>query len=283
MKQEYEVISVNVTDPAGSIFKDFRNDKSECIVIKCSNKDNCDLYARGECVVKTFLGGGCPYGKKSTEVGFTRKARGYSKWRTDKEKQFEGIGNKLASASNVMGVIGDYIYLPYHHINMNERLPFLSKAGFMSNGKPFLPIAAFTIENIIAMFNFAPQALMGGTITSYQKEELPKLAQHISEQFPEKWAELLSVAPILSQYWDKYTYVGRKAYIWSLRDGVTFVVGKETWLWDGEYLTSTTAYASTPHFGFKAETREIRIKPVSDAVIAITDNSQVDTNTQFQV
>jgi hypothetical protein len=97
-----------------------------------------------------------------------------------------------------MEEIGDYIYLHYAHINMNEGVPFLAKSYLFSSGMPFLLKKDFTLENIIKMIKFRPQALFGGEITEYQQKTVPLFLQHLQLKYPELFGQI--PAELLEKY-----------------------------------------------------------------------------------
>jgi hypothetical protein len=178
-----------------------------------------------------------------------------------------------------MAIVGDFVYLPYSFITMNPYVPFSTREGlFFKKGDPLLPKEHLTIENIVKICDFRPQAMMGGEITSYQKEEIPKFVKHLSEFFPNLYAELVTQIPRMGNI--SLTNIGRKAYLFSLIPNVGEFVDchKSHWCWDGEYLMSGDSKAS---FMLVDKFTEIKIKPTEDAVVTITDEKQVGCATKF--
>lgn len=276
---EYKTISVNISDPANSLFKDFRNNVAECRIVSCKNSDNCPLYKRGQCVMSGIFIDKCPYGLSRVEYGFTRKAKKYNEWISEKRKQFEEVPY-LKSPSKVMCEIGDYIYLPYPHMNMNEKAPFLHHSYVFSSGSPFMKKENFTIDVILSIIYFRPMSMMGGEIDSYQKEVIPKFIEHLSEIFPELY-EKLAQKDVRSQIVVKNkTYIGRKAVLQSLNPNVgTFIdIHKRTWTWDGEWLHSKDIVSA---FGLSSKNSETKVKPFGNVDVKITDDKQVNSNTIF--
>lgn len=138
----------------------------------------------------------------------------------------------------------------------------------------------FTVETIISLIKFRPRAMMGGEILSYQKEEVPLFVKHLSEVMPNLYAKLVKQFPEVSTLVEKYSYIGRKAYLHTIRKGVEITKKNEKWLWDGEYLTTDNyhlVFSIAPYSEIN-----IRLKPKPDAVITITDDSQVSEKTKFQ-
>lgn len=277
--KEKKIIHARVWDPSGSLFKSNRNERATCRTIHCSNKQNCGLYARGECAYLRAIGiQRCPYGSVHTETGYTKRAHKYSEWLRKKEDKHRDVLNALKSYTDKMTKVGDYVFLPYPHITMNESLPFLAHGGFLRTEICFLPWSSFTIDGIINMCEFVPYAAMGGPITSYQKEVVPKFITHLYEVFPDLWEQLCTRYERAKNVIRDISYIGRKALLKTLKPNVgTF---KKNWKWDGKYL-----YTHSPDTHFlpieKDSILEIKIKPADDATVIVTSDEQVDSQTKF--
>lgn len=287
-KKEYKIVNASVYDPADSIFKSSRNDRSECKILMCNNSENCQLFARKECAQLAVMSStSCPYGKRNFEQGPTRRAATYSKWIRERKERHKDVLRKLGSYNAKLAVVGDYIFLPYPHMNMGEHLPFLSKGGFMSSGSNFIPKESFTPEVVVKLIQYTPQAMMGGTITSYQKDVVPKFIKHLQESMPDMFDDVAKIYPEINERLAEYTFVGREAYLHSLKPGTivhkyhdTPKLATQDWLWDGEYLTSTNTSISFSIVSY--DEIEIKIKPQTDVTVEITSDEQVDVNTKFK-
>lgn len=281
------LVHAHIFKPHNALFKSVRNDKAECHTIRCTHSDQCGLFARGECSWRRSFGwSACPYGKPSTETGFTKRARKYHDWIHEREERHKGIGT-LSSHTDMMAEIGDYVFLPYSHMTSNENVPFVAKGGAFLKGNAFLPKESFTIENIIKICEFRPQSLnlFGGgdpEIKSYQAEEVPKFLIHLSEQMIGVFDELCTVYPRAREIVDNISYKERKAVLATVVPNVgTFVdIHGGKWTWDGTYLVSTNSRASFMLVG-RREIVELRIKPAENAVVKVTCNEQVDKNTKL--
>jgi len=282
MSNEYKIIHAYVNDPTTNIFKSQRNGKAECTILSCSNSENCGMYKRGECTMLAIISGDrCPYGKKSFEKGFTPKANNFRRWIKDRRELYKDYLGKLSYPTNVMARVGDYVYLPYSLIEMNESVPFLSKSGFMLSGNRFLLFENFTIKNIISICDFRPMALFAyEEITAYQEKSVPNFLLHLSEVFPEIYAELSTTYPRAARIVKSLTHKGREAVLKTLNPNVgAFVdIHGASWVWDGEFLTSTNSKAS---FMIVNKFSEIRVKPNDNCKIVITDEAQVNKDTVF--
>ena len=276
------IVHAHIFKPHASLWKGVKNDKAECHIINCDNSQNCGLFHRGECAWRRALGWSrCPYGKYSQEKGFTKRARAYSDWIYKREKKYEDVGT-LSGHTDMMAEIGDYVFLPYAHMDMNENVPFEAKGGAFRQGSAFFPKEHFTIENIIKICDFRPQALFGGEIKTYQQKEVPKFLVHLSEQMPSLFKKLCAAYPRAQEIIDDINYIDRKAVLATLVPNVgSFkdIHGRE-WTWGGTYLTSVNSHASFLIIG-RNEYSELHIKPTADAVVKITCNAQVNKDTKL--
>jgi hypothetical protein len=278
--EEYKVVHCHIYKPHNSIFKSSRNNKAEVQTVDCCNSDKCGLFHRKECsFVSVFGWHKCPYGRYSKYEGFTRNARKYSEWIKEQETKYAGI-TYLNSHSTVMAIVGEYIFLPYPHMTMNGVIPFLGKESLFVNGNGFLKLENFTVDTIIKMVEFKPQALMGGEIKSYQKEVLPKFLKHLSEQMPELFQQVIEKSEKAKEQYRTFTNVGRRAIL----ETVTPNVGQfkdihgGLWTWDGKTLKSNNSKAS---FMLVSAFKELAIVPEEKQTVTITDEGQVGDKTIF--
>lgn len=275
MNTETKVIHSYVYEPSKL------SDRAVHTTIRCSNSENCDLYKRGECslLVPIFSGHRCEYGSKNKETGFTKRARNYYKWVSQRKEANKDTGS-LKYFSTKIAQVGEFIFLPYPHMDLNQAIPFKNHSGFFSSGDAFIKKDDFTISNIIKICDYKPQAMFGGEIKSYQNEQIPKFVIHLKEQFPKIFDELSKEYPRVLEIVKNHSNIGRSAIIETLNPNVgTFPSQGVDWVWDGEYLKAEN-YSS---FIFIAKADEIRVKPKPGQYIKITDDLQVNENTVFEV
>ena len=233
----------------------------------------------------------CPYGTYRRVTGPTKRAKSFRKWQADARKQFEGVPY-LKTPPDKLAVVGDCVYTPYAHMSMNKDLPYDSHGGFLSSGTNFLKLSDFNVETIQKIVNFYPQAFFGGTIYSYQSEEIPKFISHLEEVFPDLYKQLLIARP---EYIERFklnapkNYVGRKALIKTLAPCTFYTKGsrsgeyKVQWTWDGEKLTTNTEHAYSSTWGEVRDFESVQtvLIPSDKSEIEITDNKQVGSKTIF--
>jgi len=282
-----QLIHQSSYDPTGfHLFKPDANARARVTHVYCS-AEQCPLRDAGCCAVLGGLfGGSCPYGRRRTEEGPTRRARGMSKWLNDRKKPDVP---SLTSPPTKLAFIGDYVYLPYAHMTMCKALPFLAHATFISCGTPFLKKADWTIDNVVTLMSFRPQALMGGEIRTYQQEEIPKFVAHLREQDPAMFSLLCERFP---QYDTAPNYIGRVAYLRTLTPPFRYSTrgpgdrNREynvIWDWDGHSLQTCSKHAYDATWGgITPDTFVLTMNPARDATIIVRDNAWVNSLTVFK-
>ena len=90
-----KIIHGNVHDPHSpgiKFFKPKASDTAQSQAIHCSGCDNCDLFKKGSCALRTSFGAkDCPYGRYERRVGPTKRARGYYTWIREEEARLKGV------------------------------------------------------------------------------------------------------------------------------------------------------------------------------------------------
>lgn len=271
-----DIIHVHIYEPhKGSLFGNTKNDRSELHIYRCEKAGECETYKNGMCVnVSNPLGARCPHGKRSVSKGFTQRAQKYYKQINEWKETYADTYHKLNTApERVVKVAGGWM-LPYAHIHMNKDLPFCG-AGYIT-GTPFLKEEDFTKELFIKLINQRPQSLMGGEITSYQKEQVPKFIKDLHDHYPEKFTEVAD-----EHAWSvvaNYDCVGRKVFLKTVTPNVEVVISKKTWWWDGK----TISRKNQDTMIFKPVSwvsNYIEFTPDDNATIVVTDNNQVNKTT----
>lgn len=253
--------------------------------ITCDRFNECSYYKSGHCLnVTAPFSGRCKYGHVSISHGYTSRAKKYyefnSRYRNDEKY------NKLSHPPKKLGLIDNIVVFPYPFIRIKE-----TESGELSVGDPgfggniaFIDYEKFTAEFINRLCSFRPCSMMGGTITDYQKKEVPLFLAHLKEVLPERYAEVKAKYPDLVH---EINYVGRKALLKTIAPSYVHYKSQqypqfnEKWHWDGETLTRESGYVHDFSVTKDYEVLEIRIKPSDKSVITISDNDQVTDETVF--
>lgn len=270
--KQYKKIHYHMFNPVRhNIFGNKKSDKATAYYIMCCNSENCNLYKKETCALRTMLGL-CPYGKKYYEEGYTQRAKNFYTWIDNKNKKNKEI-KCLSSPSIIMDKVGEYVYLPY---------PFVSGyKGIKLKHREFLELEHFNkIETLKEIINLIPKDLMMNKITRYQKEIVPKFVIHLSEKFPEIFKKVKKEIPRAKEIYDNHTNVGRSAMLFSINPdiGILKDIHGGEWTWDGKYLTSSKNKMS---FGLVPKFTEVRLKIEEDQPIIISDDKQTNKNTVY--
>jgi hypothetical protein len=258
----------------------------EASIVYCDKCETCSYFKNNQCLnIRAPFSGSCKYGKVRTVTGYTSRAKKYYDFK--KEWENHEKYNKLKYPPGKLGAIGDEVVLPYPHIyikeNENGSLTIEGPQLF-SNKIAFININKFTSEFINKLCTFRPQAMMGGEITSYQRETVPLFLAHLKEVMPDKYAEVKSKYPGLIK---EISYIGRKALLNTIKPSNIIYKSRqypqfnEEWYWDGETLTRINGYVSSFNITKNYEVLEIKIKPSDKSTITISSNEQVGENTVF--
>ena len=270
-----------VWNPTNAIFKQKVSEKAIGHIFLCEYPELCELHAKGQCVMCDG-NTGCPYGRRIRELGFSKRASKFSSWiREFEEKHKAVVGVKLEQPKKLSYVV-DYVYLPIAHLGINGKINFVKGGGYMSFSELFINKADFTSDFITKeIINFIPHALLGGIIDNYQKKEVPKFITWLKELDKPLFEEVKMQFPNDERF--KFiSNIGRQAKLITLTPNIgTFNdIHGGTWVWDGEYITSTNSHASFCLVDTKF-IEECKLKPKSDSFVKVTDNRQVNENTEF--
>lgn len=268
-----------VYDPANSFFKRKKTEKAIGRIISCDCPEKCALFAKGNCVV---FDNNCPYGGMLATAGFSRMSMKYNQWIDNFKKNHAEAYAINLSQPKKLEYFMDLVYVPIAHLGLNDSIEFVDGGGFFNTTKPIVKREHFTAEFISEQIvNFKPIAMMGGVIQSYQEKEVPKFLIWLKELDPDLFEKVKALNPEHPVF-TGLTNVGRKAVLQTLSPNVgAFVdIHKGVWTWDGEYL-----YSKNSHFSFaiieSRETEECRLKPNRNVVVVVTDDAQVNENTEF--
>ena len=269
MNDHLEPIHAWVFNPQNSMLKTQKNAKATCSVISCSRKDQCDLRLNCNHCIYQKPGIQCPFGKKTISNGFTKRARNYYTWIKQQEDKHRNLLKQLTPGSYPERIfkISDHWFLPYAHMVKGiwgERMPLTSH---------FIPNKDMTTELLKRIVSARPHATLGGEISAYQHDIVPKFLSDLKTYYPDLF-DLLDeqtksrIATI--------SYVGRIADITTCSPGLYFFK-KEKWQWDGTSLSRNSAPMFAPCKGEWSQT----CVPETGQPVTITDNAQVTEKTKF--
>jgi hypothetical protein len=176
-----------------------------------------------------------------------------------------------------MAFVGDYVYLPYHHVDATGGLP-------LEYGR-FLPRDDWTLGTVCRMLDFRPRDWSGNVIAPYVDEEMPKFLQHLRETHVEMWESLIAERPALDVEPD---HIGRTAVLKTLNKPIEWLTDghhggyRVRWRWDGERVHTTSADAYHSTWGkLKLESLMVSGVPAGDTTVKVQDNAWVNDSTIF--
>lgn len=267
MSEGMEQISAWIYDPTKSLFGD-KSDKAAILKVFCSRKSECDVFSKcNSCLLTSGLGS-CKYGRKTRKEGFTRRARNFHGWMSERrEENKEYIGSlKSLKAFNRVFLIGDHFYLPYSHMT----------TGTFGTGCPldskWTQRDEVTTELLCKICEARPRSISGDEIKSYQEKEVPKFIFDLHTFYPDVFAKL---PPEQQARIDGMSFVGRKADITTCNPS-EMIFAKKSWTWDGKVLTGGSLI-----FAPCKGQQKITIIPEKGEAVTITDNAQVGPDTEF--
>lgn len=244
------------------------SDRAEYHTVTCSASERCELFAKGQCAARQFMGHGCPFGSAGREFGPTQRAKNFHAWISERQKTAKEIGYLEAPAIRISRV-GDLIWLPYSFMD-------LALEGRRKSRSRFVPSAEFTPDLVSYLCGARPRSLFGDEIRDYQAMDVPLFIAHLSEGYADLLAEAAPLSARIREVLATLTKVGRKARLHTLKPNVgTF----EGWTWDGAHMVSASRKNFPPFTGFNA--LEVRIVPGPNAEVKITDDRQVTPDTVF--
>lgn len=271
----YVPINFTYYDPRNSLFKAGKSDREEITLYMCNNSKNCDAYKRNKCVMLNGLySHSCPYGQIKREEGYTKAARRCGELIRKRKDEYKNV-EFSKKALKFLCYIGDYVFLPLPHL-INYSNSIRDNNFFKGNGD-IIKKEDFTSEFIIELIKFRPQALMGGEIISYQKEEVPKFCIQLKRYMPDMFEEVKKIYPEIENRIKDIDYRDKYAKIITLLPGKvklsTHIVE-----WDGTVIKAEGSQISFWHL-----TKEsVVITPNENTYVQIVDNATVTDDTEFR-
>lgn len=272
---EYRPICFTYYDPRTSIFKSGESDRESISVYKCNNCENCDAYKRKCCVMLSRLlwWHKCPYGTIEKKEGFTKAARKCEYLLSEYEGKYGYVKYELKPL-NFVCEIGDYVYLGLPHLNGYNN-PIRNSDFFVDDD--MIKKDDFTPEFVVELIKYKPYALMGGVISSYQKEYVPKFCDQLKRFMPDIYRKVCEIYPEIEQIVENIDYIGKRAKLITLLPGEV-KLSTDVLEWDGELLHGKGKQISF----WKLDDEEVTIIPNKNTMVTIYDNSTVTEETEFE-
>lgn len=257
--------------------------------ILCDYSDTCSLYKDNKCLrCRSYASPICKFGTTITTKGYTSRAKKYYQFKTKYEN--DPTYNKLKYPTELAGVMNNHLFLNTTYVNVRKRMPddcgpdingYIVKTAGFGSPRIFIPLEDITNELLYAIFSYSPTAMFGGKIEKYNNKVVPEILQTMKKIVPDVYNEFISEYP---QYDIAPNYIGKKAYIYSLKPNTTFKYEGYTWVFDGEYISTNNFElgSASPWWLQEKSYSDVKIKVTEKMTIEINDNSIVDENTKFE-
>jgi len=289
-KDKYKLIGASLYKASKS------NERAKIEKIWCKYTESCPLLKENLCLLNCIFGK-CQYGYITrNESGSTKRGRAYHNFVKEQEEKFktgelfrppEGYYKKC------IVLIGDYFYLPYAHMNHKDgknKIPFLSHSAVFVSGSNFMKKDDLTPEVVCEIVKLKPQALMGGEITSYQKEELPRFLFHLKYLFPDLFNAAVKIMPgikgrVLSIDEHKDLECTLEDIPIGQKDGYVLSKNLKVEEWDGKKIVIIGEFSDYPFFFAKFSAKD-KIKmifnPVKKKTIVFVKDNELKKKVAIQ-
>lgn len=275
-----DIIHVHIWEPhKGGLFgKVKKTEKAEMHIYTCPKASECEVYSKGECInVGNVFGAKCHVGRKHVITGYSQKARKYYTTIYEWKDEYKRAYNALKSAPKMITRIPGGWFLPYNHMGSGI-IGWNGDHPCFKGGAPFLE--DITKEHFNTILEYKPRSIFGDEMVSYQKETVPKFIKDFNDKYPEKFKEVSEGNIMVSEVLKDYNYVGRKAYLITLKPGVDVKLGTGVWHWDGKKISKRNN-----HFMLfeptEWESCYAEFTPKHTATVKITSNDQVCDTTRL--
>lgn len=264
----------------------------EADIIFCECPEKCTFYQNGKCLkCRAFMAPeNCPYGSKSTVRGYTSRAAKYYDFR--KRYETDPVYGKLKYPNEIVAVMGDTLYIYTSYVSVRKRTEndekwrkdtngyIVGDCGFGGN-YVFMPMESATNELLYKIFSYSPSSLMGGSIKSWKEERVPEILQELRKYAPDIHKRFVSEYP---EYDVAPSYIGKMAFIDSLKPCTKFRYKNAEWYFDGEYVESVEEIdigSGSPWWLQDGSKSRVRIKVTPKMQFKVEDNSIIDDDVRF--
>lgn len=270
-----KVEKINVNLYGGkSIFKGVKETPLEAEITYCDKCYKCSFYKKGTCFNAGRWKANCRYGEKQIVKGYTSRANKYYEFKFNYTK--DEVYAKLKEPNSTIGIVDDVVILNLLYVKINEDMQVEENVSFGKDELVYIPLNIFNNNIIKQLCDLRPRTLFGdGTIRKYYEEIIPRFLYELKIEFKDIYDNFINEYP---EYDVKPNFIGRKAYIYTLKDNIEIKHRKGNFIKQNEYLIGNYKDSFLP---FNTQEAEIKIKINDKMTCEITDNNQVDENTEF--
>ena len=265
--------------------------KNKAEIVMCDKCDNCSFYKKKQCLnVTQFLSHGCKFGTVNRVTGYTQRAQ--KRYTFDSQYKNDECYGALKHPNDWrVGLIDDVVIFnltfaicdkkrwnSWNHEWEELEEYNVRECGFSTGTYSYIPLNDLTSEVLKKILTYIPRTMFGNDeIKDYRIKIVPNILFELSKLLPDVYEKLINNYPEFKEIVPNF--VGKKAQIKSLADGIVLKDDRGTFIKDGDYLVSDCWSSAFLPFGSKKA--EIKIIITDDMTYEITNNSQVDENTVF--
>lgn len=277
-------------------------------IIYCDECDRCSLYKQGKCLrIRKFLGyNTCEYGQTKVIQGYSPRAIKYTEFH-NKCKNDETYGKLKATSGSMIAAVGDYYFVDNRYTTIkdytteqyeNNRLQFWGGRWFKKKGleeyyylsqSMFNPSGGFIRKEdledlsedgiLYYLFHHTPTTIFDGNkIKEYKEKVLPDLCMTFKQLAPDLAAKFFATYP---DFYYKPNYIGKKAFIRSIKDGVVIKHRHGDFVKQGNKLICEHYDDVFAPFDAHDVYMEITLK--GEETFEITSEDQVDSDIELVV
>lgn len=265
--------------------------KNRAEIVTCDRCENCSFYKKNQCLSVTApFSSSCKFGNVRRIEGYTQRAQ--KRFSFDSKYKNDECYGKLKHPSDWrVGVLDDVAVFNLtfaicdkkHYIcgEWKETDEFKTRdCGMFSTGSySYIPLSELTTKVLKDILSYVPRTVFGNDpISDYGKKIVPNVLFELSKLLPDLYGSLIEEYPQFSEI--APNFVGKKAYIKSLADGVVLTDDKGKFVKNGNYLECDCWKSS--FLPFNSGKAEVKIEITDKMTYAIKSNSQVDENTIFE-
>lgn len=271
-----------------------RESPLEADEIYCDKSDVCSFCNEGKCLrCRSFLSGiNCKFGRTTTTQGYTSRAKKYSEFKN--KYQNDEQYSKLKYPDNLVATIGDILFIKTKYVNIKKiddiehytgcRSELINgyelSSSHFANSHIFIPISDVTNELLYGILTYEPRTLFsGGRIKDYD-DVVNDILVGLKKFIPWMYKDFIKAYPDMNR---EPNYIGKYAYISSLKPGTKFRFRCYDWVYDGTYVTTHNfdTGIQSPWITENRVSEEVKFKVTDKMVIEVEDNSIVDDDTVF--
>lgn len=284
-------MKINVNLYGGKGIFGGRETPLEADEIYCDMFEQCTFYKEGKCLrCRSFLAPTCKFGRNNVIKGYTSRAMKYYDFKN--KYQSDIVYHKLSYPNTLVAVIGDNLYMNLKYVLVLKRKETDDKwkrdvDGYFISDKDFctcdvfIPLNEVTDNLLYTIFSYKPQSMMGGYIKDYQDKVVPEVLQNLKKAAPDIYNNFILKHP---EYDIAPNYIGKKAYVNSLKPNTKFKYKGYEWLYDGEYISTKNfdIGISSPWWIDDVKHSDIKMKVNDKMLFEVSDNSIIDEDTRFK-